>query len=892
MKNLKKVLALVLAVAMFASLAISASATKFSDKSTVKNTEAVDVVSSIGVINGFTDGTFRGTENVTRAQMAKMIAFVLNSGDDVGDYYSAINAFTDCNSHWAKGYIAYCNKVGVVAGVGSGKFEPDGSVTGTQAAKMLLVALGYDPTIQGYLGSSWATATLKDAKDAGLLKSLGKVDMSAALSRDSAAQMIFNALKATMVEYDTTGNSITVGGVVVNTSASKPTKVTNDDDDPYANISDDQNGDENDDPYYVELGEEYFEDLAKDASDSDGFKRPAHTWTNGKTSIGTYADSPDETYVVADAGETLNTILTDDDYMNYDTDEIDDTDAFKAYVNAGSIAKTTKLQLGDTVETFDTDDDDVIDVVVVRRYEYAKIDELDTSLSSSYTKQGATTSIDLVDMDDGAVATTLYDAYDDDSDKVLPGFDASTYKEDTVLAVAVSAADSDVILDSYVATVVTGTPASGKAVDIDDDGAVIAGYAYVNSTKYIYAGTLEGVGDGETVSYTDDAALYLTAEGYVIGIDTSTTASLDDVYFVTGMYYTKSSTGTANAYAQAVSLKEGKVEAKKIELQSMADQTDADVVDGALVADADTLYSLNKLYTFTDKDANSDDGKIAAKSGNDKYTAKPFTGTGSSDYAVVTDDLSADVTSSSTSVKFGASTNTTGDGDSTSKTSKLYITSSTGFLGVESSGDDIDVSTNTGLMKAASATHTISIFKDGGSEALYVVYYGEELNTAVSTDDTIYIAPNQDFDSNNDGTIANVYYMADKSNKDVTVDESLDVGFWKYSEDDDSIYSLSSAGSQISTDVTSSTDGYKEGLVITSTYNSTLTGDLFDDVDFSDATIIDSRTSDDKDEDVYSGNITSAGTLTSAVKKGEVTADVYVEDGDVTFICIIAVEDD
>ena len=103
---------------------------KFSDAESIKYTEAVDVMSMLNVINGYTDGSFRPTANIKRAEMAKMVAYIVAGGEDVGDLYKGANSFSDCTTHWARGYIAYANKTGFVAGVGNGKFNPDGSVTG------------------------------------------------------------------------------------------------------------------------------------------------------------------------------------------------------------------------------------------------------------------------------------------------------------------------------------------------------------------------------------------------------------------------------------------------------------------------------------------------------------------------------------------------------------------------------------------------------------------------------------------------------------------------------------------------------------------------------------------------------------------------------------------
>ncbi len=68
---------------------------------------------------------------------------------------------TDINSHWAKGYIKFCESQGIIAGYGDNTFKPDATVTGVEAAKMLLVLAGYDADKAGLVGSTWCTNTLK-----------------------------------------------------------------------------------------------------------------------------------------------------------------------------------------------------------------------------------------------------------------------------------------------------------------------------------------------------------------------------------------------------------------------------------------------------------------------------------------------------------------------------------------------------------------------------------------------------------------------------------------------------------------------------------------------------------------------------------------------------------
>jgi hypothetical protein len=102
---------------------------------------------------------------------------------------------------WAEAYIESCNSQGIVSGVGGGRFSPNGNITGTQAARMLLVALGYRADLAGFTGDSWAINVNTAASAKGLYAGIETIDANAALSRDNAAQMIWNALNAYEVEY-------------------------------------------------------------------------------------------------------------------------------------------------------------------------------------------------------------------------------------------------------------------------------------------------------------------------------------------------------------------------------------------------------------------------------------------------------------------------------------------------------------------------------------------------------------------------------------------------------------------------------------------------------------------------------------------------------------------
>ncbi|MCI5499802.1 MAG: S-layer homology domain-containing protein, partial [Clostridiales bacterium] len=171
---------------------------------------------------GYGDNTYRPENNITRAEVCKMICVALNGGKEPTLSVPATPTFkdvrNDANSSWAEKYIESCVAQGIVGGVGNGMFQPSQNVTGSQLAKMLLVALGYKSENEGFGGNAWDTKVNVIASAKGLYEGLEKLDTSAALTRDSAAQMIWNALNAYEVEYKnqlTTVNGQLVGTEVV-----------------------------------------------------------------------------------------------------------------------------------------------------------------------------------------------------------------------------------------------------------------------------------------------------------------------------------------------------------------------------------------------------------------------------------------------------------------------------------------------------------------------------------------------------------------------------------------------------------------------------------------------------------------------------------------------------
>ena len=352
---MKKLLALVLALVMSMSL-VTISNAAFKDADKISNKEAVDVMAAVGVLAGYDNGEFGATDTLTRAQAAKIIAY-LDLGGKTADAIKGTGAvFTDVKAtDWFAGFVEYCAGAGYVAGVGDKKFAPNEKVTGVQFAKMLLCALGYSAEIEGYTGADYTIAIARDANKNDLYKDLS-IAASADLTREQAAQMAFNALKATVVEYKG-GTSVTTGDgtkVVINAQR---------EDVSFGAYDFDTTGTATD--ATQQLCEKLYKDELTLSGDQDGMKRAAHKWTYKGTDSAKYANKADYTEVVAKKDKTVATYISS--VMNKDFTY---ASATPVYLNGGSAAATsTALQLGDKIEVFmSSSNASQVTRVVVTRY--------------------------------------------------------------------------------------------------------------------------------------------------------------------------------------------------------------------------------------------------------------------------------------------------------------------------------------------------------------------------------------------------------------------------------------------------------------------------------------------------------------------------------------------
>ena len=187
---------------------VTAPGTTFSDIKNHANKAAIEELASRGIINGMGQGTFMPNKTMTRAEFAAIVTRAL------GLTAKDTKAFTDVpSSKWYAGYIGTANSSGIVNGVGSGKFNPDGTITRQEAAAMVARAAklcGLDPSMDeaatkdmlAQFGdyrsvASWAKKPMAFCYSVNILdQSDLNIEPTKAILRCEIAQMLYNMLSA------------------------------------------------------------------------------------------------------------------------------------------------------------------------------------------------------------------------------------------------------------------------------------------------------------------------------------------------------------------------------------------------------------------------------------------------------------------------------------------------------------------------------------------------------------------------------------------------------------------------------------------------------------------------------------------------------------------------
>ena len=500
---MKKLLAMVLALVMTLSLAVSANAA-FKDADKVSDTyeEAVAVLNGMGVFKGYEDGSFQPQGDITRAEVAAIVyrVYTQDVKDAKASLYATYNKFSDMTgAGWAAGYIGYCANAELVKGYPNGTFQPSGKVTGYEVLAMILRAIGYDKNGE-FSGADWALHVAQTAQQAHVLDNVKGVDLNAPATRELVAELLFRAIAdAPMVTY-----TAAFGYQTVSFSGSKAdSKLFKDNE---------------------TLGHQNFKLTPKD--DSDDWGRPATTWEyNVGDKSTTVVDKPDASFNVAttecDICAALGVKKSADVVEIYTNGVKKGTDTLTA--------TETKAKLGAQgrqIEFYENKDGDYRMVVIDTYLAYVnevvekKVD------SKDHTTRDAYLALDVYKTDDGK-ATTLYVKGNDYAEEDWVLVNVNDAKDVSIIRTTNKAAqESDLVEIAAKAESFEGVQSK---IYYKADMHTIEGKDYDDAYRFY----LNDAGKDGSVKYT----WFLDQFGNVIGssaIDNTNYAVLKDIEWVSG----------------------------------------------------------------------------------------------------------------------------------------------------------------------------------------------------------------------------------------------------------------------------------------------------------------------------------------------------------------------
>ena len=587
---MKKFLSLVLALVMTMSLVtVSAGAKDFTDSTKIQYTEAVDVMSAVKVIDGYAEGDFRPTATLTRGAAAKIICNLILGPTTASALVADAAPYKDVPAnHPFAGYIAYCQKTGIISGYADGTFKPANSLTGYAFMKMLLGALGYDAANEGYTGANWSINVAKQAISIGLNDGLkGEFNGVKAVNREEACLYAFNTLNATMVEY--TNQTIVIANGTVKTD-----KVAKD-------MENNARTETIKDDNKMQFAEKYFTNLEKEPT-ADDFGRPANKWTYKNTDIGTYVDY---TLMVAEytdgvSGKDVYNKIGKTAMDKYDlTATIDGNDAAKtilADVNKNNKDDMAGTDTGVLTQVFVDDDNKAAAIVEINTYlGIADSDYSEKKDEAKFTVWGLSkegkTYTKVAFNKDGTLKTTS-----DSASFTVSGedFNVSKVEEDDAYLFTVAAGEVQTFVPAE-AVKDTEITSFKKGSNVTAGGTK---YSF-NAAAYYDAEVLKDYTDGTVTNLKDTTYnIYLDTYGNLIGLEE--VDAVDNYVFITGADNGSSNLSTKTNDANAIFL-DGT--SKVIEVSN----TKGDGVADSPIVNKWFTYTVDKNGVYTLKNIKTSD---------------------------------------------------------------------------------------------------------------------------------------------------------------------------------------------------------------------------------------------------------------------------------------------
>lgn len=689
MRNLKRALSLALASVMVLGMTVVGTGASYTDVTSKQNQEAIEVLQAVGIMVGDDNGNFNPDQKVTRNEMAVVMS---NLMDYRAATYAGTSPFTDVPS-WAEPYVAACWNNGITSGYTKTTYGGSDTVTTSQAALMLMKALGYFQYSSDF-GTDWQFETVKQATKIELFDDVDS-GVREAMTRNDLAQLVLNTLEAGTVEADSNVTKVEAGDVKVETGKVSYNFITSNK--AYASSISELKAAASTNAtsgYIVELGEKLYNgDLKKNDDAKDDFKRPATTWTYKSSEIGKFADSVDGEWTAKVTNKDLYNTVGSSAYDNYDWYvyrngvEYGKTQGSNdAKANAfGDTSKTGKERVGVSGEGVltqvfvDSDKDKVV------------VSMIDTGVAK-VTKVTET---------DGEYEVTV-------AFKTKP---AGVSSIDTKFTTDVKFAKDDIVVytaaNGDIQTMAAAKSVAGKVTaQSDEDYTSIDGtsytynYAYTGETKngFIRNG-LYNLDTGDNNPVIDkDATLYLDAYGYVVAFE-GKTSTAEDYLFV-----------------KAIDTAYGDVSAKVVFFDGTQKTIDIDKVNGENAVAYGDLTVKDKNNKDVAVEPAADNG-VVKKQTVYKYTA------GSSDYdleyvaTVGTDKNNAKISNKTPSIE---NTNVTCD-------------SETVYVDVENNKTWTGYKNVTNKEKA----NVIAVIDDKVAEIVFI--YGDQITSSANDDDYVIL---------------------------------------------------------------------------------------------------------------------------------------------------------
>ena len=416
MKNLKKVLAFVIAFTMMLGFSVSASI--FPDvEDNASYAEAVTILSSLKIMVGDDTGNFRPDDTITRAEVAAIVVRTLGL-EDASNGAKGTTNFTDVAAdHWATGYINLATQKGIIAGYGDGTFGPEDPVQYEQATKMIVAALGYAPKADAEGG--YPTGYLVVASQEGIAKGATGTSGEPA-KRSVVARLVFNALDVKTMEqtgfkpgepeYEVTDKTLLSSALKVDKyegiiTATYLTKAADKDDKSitidYIKVNDEKEEDK-----------ATFDEGAVDAASLFGMHVVAYVQDNEDdeaTIIAVAPKSGKNSTITLDYAQIENVVFDEDEkvevieYVDGSVeDELTIAASYKSMYNgkAGAVEGWLEDPTPGNVTLIDNDNDDEYEYIMVNNYtgNYL-VDSIDVAAGKVEDKEGRISAIDVDDED-------------------------------------------------------------------------------------------------------------------------------------------------------------------------------------------------------------------------------------------------------------------------------------------------------------------------------------------------------------------------------------------------------------------------------------------------------------------------------------------------------------